>query len=66
MIFDPAEVRLGGKPRPFFYERVGTDHYYLLSVGRDGKPFTADDIVPQVDPATSSKLGLLIKPLEHS
>src|SRR5258708_29502536 len=49
-VFDPTDVRLG-MPRPFFYERVGTDHYYLRGVGPDGKPFTSDDILPEYDPA---------------
>src|ERR1700720_1002039 len=48
MVFDPADFRLGSGPRYFYYERVGTDHYYLRSAGADGQPFTADDIVPDI------------------
>jgi hypothetical protein len=47
------------KPQPFFYQRVGCDKYYLRSVGPDGKPFTADDLTPQVNADTAGKLGLL-------
>lgn len=59
-IYDPTDVRFGTGPRYFYYERVGTDRYYLRSVGPDGQPFTADDIVPQVNDALLPKLGLLI------
>ena len=59
-IHDPTDMNAG--PRKFHYERVGTDQYYLRSVGPDGQPFTPDDIVPQVADAQLSKLGLLIAP----
>jgi len=68
MIFDPTDGRIlpRGQNRQFFYERVDNDHYYLRSVGPDGQPFTADDIVPEVDPATADKLGLLLtRPAEE-
>jgi len=67
MVFvnDPTDVKLGGKPRYFYYERVGTDHYYLRSVGPDGLPFTSDDILPQVQLTPGSKLGLLIERVEQ-
>lgn len=42
----------------FYYQRVGTDHYYLRSVDPDGIPFTTDDIVPDVS-NPSGNLGLL-------
>jgi hypothetical protein len=61
-IHDPTDVRFAGTPRYFHYERVGTDRYYLRSVGPDGEPFTPDDIVPQVDGALAGKVGLLIEP----
>jgi hypothetical protein len=62
MVFidDPTDVRFGGQPRHFYYQTVGTDHYYLRGVGSDGLPFTPDDIVPQVELMPGSKLGLLI------
>ncbi len=60
-VFDPTDVRLGGASRYFYYEVVDADHYYLLSVGPDGKPFTSDDIVPSVEVKSGGKLGLLIK-----
>jgi hypothetical protein len=61
VVYDPTIVKLGEPQSYFFYQRVGTDHYYLRSVGPDGAPFTADDIVPQID-NTNGKLGLLLEP----
>jgi hypothetical protein len=58
VIYDPTDVR-AAKPRAFYYERVGEDHYYLRGVGADGVPFTPDDIVPEVGGAQPGKLGLL-------
>jgi hypothetical protein len=60
-VIDPTEVKFSGTPRYFYYERVGTDHYYLRGVGPDEVPFTSDDILPQVQFAPESKLGLLIE-----
>jgi hypothetical protein len=60
-VIDPTDVKIGGTPRYFYYERVGADHYYLRSVGPDGLPFTADDILPRVKPTPGGKLGLLIE-----
>jgi hypothetical protein len=61
-VFDPSVVALGGEPRYFFYERVGEDHYYLRGLGPDGKPFTGDDVVPQIPLQPGSKIGLLVEP----
>jgi hypothetical protein len=58
--FDTTGFRLGSPPRRFYYQRVGTDHYYLRGVGADGQPFTADDIVPDITVAPNSKIGLLL------
>ncbi|WP_139350540.1 type II secretion system protein GspG [Rhodanobacter sp. B04] len=55
MTFDPSTTI----PRPFYYERVGSDHYYLRGVGPDGKAFTADDLIPDVDVRDGSRIGLL-------
>jgi hypothetical protein len=60
-IFDPSVLEFGAQPRYFFYERFGEDHYYLRSVGADGQPFTADDVVPKVPTVPGSKSGLLIE-----
>jgi hypothetical protein len=60
-VVDPTDMKWTGRqPRNFYYEPVGDDHYYLRSVGPDGVPFTADDIVPQVDSSLGGKIGLLI------
>jgi Type II secretion system (T2SS), protein G len=61
-IHDPMQMAPAGQPKYFYYERVGTDHYYLRGIGMDGQPFTADDIVPQVDASSAGKLGLLLNP----
>jgi hypothetical protein len=61
-VFDPTSLGLGDERRYFFYERVGDDHYYLRGVGPDGRPFTADDIVPQVTIPSGSSIGLLLAP----
>ena len=61
IIVDPTDVKLGGKPRYFYYELLDNEHYYLLGVGPDGKPFTADDILPKMKLSAQSKIGLLIK-----
>src|SRR5208283_1587576 len=42
-------------------ELIDENHYYLLGVGQDGKPFTSDDILPRVEVGPNSKVGLLIK-----
>ena len=60
-VIDPTDVKFGGTPRYFYYERVGADHYYLRGVGPDGLPFTSDDILPQVKLTPGAKLGLLIE-----
>jgi hypothetical protein len=57
---DPTGFRLGSLPRRFYYQRVGTDHYYLRGVGPDDQSFTADDILPDVTIAPNSKIGLLL------
>jgi hypothetical protein len=63
MIYDPTQMRLGSmNPVPFYYElQPDKEHYYLLSIGPDQVPFTADDIVPPFSPEELAKMGLRIK-----
>jgi len=61
IVVDPTDVLKDGQLRYLYYEVVDKDHYYLLAVGQDGKPFTEDDILPKVEVGPSSKVGLLIK-----
>lgn len=61
-VYDVTDVNSETRPRYYYYERVGTDHYYLRGVGHDLQPFTADDVVPQVDASSADKLGLLVNP----
>jgi hypothetical protein len=60
-IFDPTAVHTGGQPRLYYYELIDADHYYLLGVGPDGRPFTSDDILPQVVVGPESKSGFVRK-----
>jgi len=60
-VFDPTVTGFDSKPRYFFYERVGDEHYYLRGLGADGQPFTSDDVLPQISAAPDSKIGLLLE-----
>lgn len=62
-VFDPTDVKIGGEPRYYHYEHFDNEHYYLLGVGPDGQPFTADDILPSIELGAQSKVGLVIKGL---
>jgi hypothetical protein len=60
-IYDPTAMgSLNSTPREFFYElKTDGSGYFLLGVGKDGKPFTSDDILPKID---AKNIGLLINP----
>ena len=62
MVFvnDPTDVNFT-KSRNFFYEKIDSDHYYLLGVGQDGQAFTKDDVLPKILLTPKSKIGLVIK-----
>ena len=62
LIVDPSVSPIGAPPRNFYYQLAGTDHYYLLGLGPDGLPFTADDILPEIKITPGSQIGLLVKP----
>jgi len=62
LVIDPSDIRIGDMPRPFFYQRVAADQYYPRSIGQDGKPLTADDILPPLAAGPAGKLGLLVAP----
>jgi hypothetical protein len=49
-----------------YYEVVGSEHYYLLSPGKDKIPFTADDIIPSIKFNMKKKTGLMIKPIKKN
>jgi hypothetical protein len=61
LIFDPTDVQMAETARLFHYELIDADHYYLLGVGPDGKPFTSDDVLPQMDIGPQSKSGFVKK-----
>ncbi|CAA0082073.1 Uncharacterised protein [Zhongshania aliphaticivorans] len=51
---------LGGSSQ-YYYEVVDADHYYLLDMGKDGKPFTFDDIFPNEQLSRQGRTGLMKK-----
>jgi hypothetical protein len=59
-VFDPADIQMGDEPRYYHYELKDESHYYLLGVGADKKPYTNDDLVPDIDIQQGSNIGLLI------
>lgn len=60
-LMDVTDVSLNGKPRYFHYELIDENTYYLLGLGSDNIPYTKDDILPTIDLASGSKVGLKIK-----
>ena len=60
LVFDPTHVQIGGEPRYYHYELKDESHYYLLGVGPDEKPYTSDDVLPNVEVRKDSRIGLLI------
>ena len=48
------------KPSSYHYTLDKDSHYYLLSVGPDKKPFTSDDVLPDIEMKGKSGFGLLI------
>lgn len=58
---DPRSGRHANEFKPFYYQRVDDNHYYLRSIGPDGLPFTSDDLVPQITPSTSENIGVLLE-----
>jgi len=61
--FDPTIIDLNPKrDRHFFYQLDPSGSFYLLrSVGRDGVPFTADDILPTMPEDERTKIGLRLQ-----
>ena len=51
-------MRLGEKPRDFYYEVInGGKNYLLFGVGADATPFTEDDIYPLIDSDKDKNIG---------
>jgi hypothetical protein len=59
-VFDPTIPQLGNEQRYFHYELVDQSRYYLLGVGPDEKPYTTDDVLPNIEKNPRGKIGLLI------
>jgi hypothetical protein len=61
-IYDMSSFTPGKKLTPFYYQLTPNKrHYYLLSVGPDGLPFTADDVDPDLFPNEQAHVGYLKK-----
>lgn len=60
---DPTAIERGGSVSDNFYYELdpGGSFYYLRSVGPDGIPFTADDILPTLPEDELKKTGLRLK-----
>lgn len=59
-ILDPTNVKISRKLTDYYYQRTVDGHYFLRSLGIDGRPFTADDVVPRVSDVAGKRPGLLI------
>ena len=59
-VFDPTHVAMDGERRHYHYELIDDSHYYLLGVGADEKPFTNDDVLPNIELKKNGGIGLLI------
>ncbi len=60
-IFDPTHLPLDGEARNFHYQRKDESHFYLLGIGPDEKPYSSDDVLPNVEVKKDSNIGLLIR-----
>lgn len=64
-VHDPTQFNTFDKTKAsyFYYELLDDGKtYYLLGVGPDKKPFTADDLLPEVDMSKLKNIGLRIHP----
>jgi len=59
-VFDPTHIQMSGEQRYYHYELEDDSHYYLLGVGPDEKPYTSDDVLPEIEVKENSGIGLLI------
>jgi len=62
-IYDPSQVSFTSdnqQQQVFQYHKKG-NKYLLFSVGKDGKPYTADDIYPTITGGDTSKMGFIRK-----
>ncbi len=59
-VYDPTDVQMGRQPRYFHYELIDDGHYYLLGVGADAKPYTSDDILPNIEAKSDSNIGFKV------
>lgn len=43
----------------FYYEKIDSNHYHLLGIGRDGLSITEDDLLPEIRISDTSKTELI-------
>ncbi len=56
-IHDPVQINQNRAENLFFYQR-DSSQYQLFSKGKDGKPYTGDDLFPQVSEKAVDQIGL--------
>ena len=61
LVYDPMDAMKFDVVEPAFYHYVleGDSHYYLLGVGTDNKPYTRDDVLPDLQIGENSGIGLI-------
>jgi len=63
LVYDQADALKVHVIEPYYYHYAleKNSHYYLLSVGPDKKPYTSDDVLPDIEMKGKSGFGLLIQ-----
>ncbi len=59
-VIDPTAMERNNAKDPYFFYELDAsgNFYYLRSVGPDGVPFTADDILPSIPEVERKNTGL--------
>lgn len=58
--FDPLQQVNPGEDQTYYYKQVDSS-YYLFSRGFDAKPFTSDDLLPDISGLNPGKIGLRLQ-----
>ncbi|MCY6380066.1 type II secretion system protein GspG [Hoeflea prorocentri] len=61
-VYDPTDISTGDNRRRFYYRVLENGKYHLRSVGLDGKLFTEDDILPDIELKKDSRIGVQLQP----
>lgn len=56
-------IRMRDSPndKEFYYEKTSDSTYYFFGLGKDGLPFTVDDIYPEISEKSLNQNGLIKK-----